>query len=709
MAENLGEENISENALPKETFSFGQIKTSALEEDEDEDEELDLNLGELDLTSQDEFILDEVNEHIQANLEDELVKEALEKGVDLRQYSKQIEADLHNVENSSIGDYIKESDNIASLHKQIAACDTILERMEDMLTNFQQDLGSISSEIQTLQEQSMSMNVKLKNRQAIRGELSQFVDEMLVSETMIRHITETPVTEQSFIENLHELDHKINFVKEQAFNDFKCCNDVKDVLDKLKLKAVQKIREFILPKVYQFRKPMTNYQIPQNALLKHRYFNEFLMVHHRQVAREIKDEYVDTISKVYFSYFKAYISKLTKLQFLRLFSSRVALRNRSTIFTLGNRGNVLTSELEEPIIVPHAAQKNDRKYPSESLFRSQHYALLDNGCREYLFLVDFFNVQGNPAKEIFTSVFGKTLSLLMKYWDTFLQSCYDAIGIFLCMHIIHRYRILMHKRTVPALDKYLDTLLDMLWPRFTFVIQQNIESIRLIDPQKMGTIDVQPHYITRRYAEFSAAIVSLNESFPDEKVNKLLAMLQEELQKFALRMAAEFPNRKEQLIFLINNYDMMLAVLKERTSEDSQETESFQQLLSARIQEFVEEILSPGFGGMIAFVKDVEPQLERNQNQYVQADERRVGQIVRGFATDWKRGIESINHDIMRSFSNLKNGTAILQAALTQLIQYYHRFQKVLSQPPFKKLAVRSELINIHHVMVEVKKHKTTF
>ena len=48
------------------------------------------------------------------------------------------------------------------------------------------------------------------------------------------------------------------------------------------------------------------------------------------------------------------------------------------------------------------------------------------------------------------------------------------------------------------------------------------------------------------------------------QVNKLLAMLQEELQKFVLRMAAEFPNRKEQLIFLINNYDMMLAVLKVR-------------------------------------------------------------------------------------------------------------------------------------------------
>lgn len=31
-----------------------------------------------------------------------------------------------------------------------------------------------------------------------------------------------------------------------------------------------KIREFILQKIYSFRKPMTNYQIPQTALLKYR-------------------------------------------------------------------------------------------------------------------------------------------------------------------------------------------------------------------------------------------------------------------------------------------------------------------------------------------------------------------------------------------------------------------------------------------------------
>ena len=40
-----------------------------------------------------------------------------------------------------------------------------------------------------------------------------------------------------------------------------------------------------------------------------------------------------------------------------------------------------------------------------------------------------------------------------KQMETYLESCFDAIGIFLCIHIVHRYRILMHKRNVPALDK----------------------------------------------------------------------------------------------------------------------------------------------------------------------------------------------------------------------------------------------------------------
>jgi hypothetical protein len=70
--------------------------------------------------------------------------------------------------------------------------------------------------------------------------------------------------------------------------------------------------------------------------------------------------------------------------------------------------------------------------------------------------------------------------------------------------------------------------------------------------------------ITRRYAEFSAALVGISESFPSELVNRLLAELQEEVECFILRMAAIFPQRKEQLVFLISNYDMVLGILMVR-------------------------------------------------------------------------------------------------------------------------------------------------
>uniref|UniRef100_A0A8D3EFE5 Vacuolar protein sorting-associated protein 52 homolog n=1 Tax=Scophthalmus maximus TaxID=52904 RepID=A0A8D3EFE5_SCOMX len=641
-----------------------------------------LSLEELDLTT-DEYILDEVDIHIQANLEDDLVKEALKT-----------------------------------------------QRMEGMLSGFQSDLSSISSEIQTLQQQSVSMNVRLKNRQAVRSHLSQLVDELVVPGAMISTILESPVTEQEFLEQLHELNNKINFAKELSFRETLACSDIQDIVDRLKLKAVSKIREFILQKIYSFRKPMTNYQIPQNTLLKYRFFYQFLLANERTVAKEIRDEYVDTMSKIYYSYFKSYSGRLLKVQYeevadkddlmgvedtakkgiLQSFFSKPSLKSRNTIFTLGQRGAILSpAELEGPILVPHTAQRGDSRYPYEMLFRSQHYALLDNGCREFLFLSDFFMVAGNSALDLFNCIMGKTLSMFLKSMSTYVSDCYDSIAVFLCIHIILRFRAVTAKRNVPALDKYWETVLELLWPRFELILEMNIHSIRNTDPQKLGVLDTRPHYITRRYAEFSSAIVSINQTFPNERTHTLLGQLQVEVENFVLKMAAEFPSRRDQLIFLINNYDMLLGVLMERAADDSKEVEGFQQLLLARTQEFIEEILSSPFGGMVAFVKEAEVLIEKGQLDRLKNEEARITQLVRGFSSTWKQSVESMSQDVMRSFTNFKNGTSIIQGALTQLIQYYHGFHKVLNQPTFRSLAVRSELINLHHLMVEVKKHKPNF
>ena len=426
---------------------------------------LDLKFENLDLTCED-LILEDLEDNIQENLKDGLISETLDSGVDLGNYSREVESNLVELESGAIKDYISQAGNICKLHKEIKTCDNILMRMEDMLDTFQRDLGSISSEIQNLQSQSISMNVKLKNRQSVRGELSQFVDEMAVPEEMIQHIMDTPVSERKFLEQLHELSVKINFVKEQNFKEAYSAKDVIEQLENLKLKSIIKIKEYLLDKINSFKKPLSNYQIPQTAMLKVNFFYQFLVTHDRHIAKEIRDNYMDTVSKVYFSYFKVYIRRVMRLQFedsadkydlmglddnsrRGFFSSKPTVsKNKSGVFTLGDRAEILTEQLEAPALVPHAAQKGEERYNYEQLFRTVMFALMDNCCREYLFLVDFFLLTGSAAQDMFMNVMGKTLELVKKDTTQYVNESFDAVGNFLCLHIIYRYQVIMHKRQV---------------------------------------------------------------------------------------------------------------------------------------------------------------------------------------------------------------------------------------------------------------------
>ncbi len=76
------------------------------------------------------------------------------------------------------------------------------------------------------------------------------------------------MTDQEFADQLLNLEQKITFLKEQSFREARSCNDVRDVIEKLKIKAIAKIREFLLEKINSFKRPMANYYMPQNAMLK---------------------------------------------------------------------------------------------------------------------------------------------------------------------------------------------------------------------------------------------------------------------------------------------------------------------------------------------------------------------------------------------------------------------------------------------------------
>jgi len=52
----------------------------------------------------------------------------------------------------------------------------------------------------------------------------------------------------------------------------------------------------------------------------------------------------------------------------------------------------------------------------------------------------------------------------------------------------------------------------------------------------------------------------IDAGFPQERVRRSLQWLQEEMDANLVRMASAFQERSRQLVFLINNYDLILSV-----------------------------------------------------------------------------------------------------------------------------------------------------
>jgi hypothetical protein len=121
---------------------------------------------------------------------------------------------------------VAESDNLVALQEQIRGCDGILGKMESLLGGFQSDLGKISSEvrraralpgntatdgktgahcvacavaqIKSLQEQSFTMSIKLRNRKAAEAQLGQFVEDISLPPKLISAIVDGEVRHSGY-------------------------------------------------------------------------------------------------------------------------------------------------------------------------------------------------------------------------------------------------------------------------------------------------------------------------------------------------------------------------------------------------------------------------------------------------------------------------------------------------------------------------------
>ncbi|GLT97449.1 hypothetical protein SLE2022_150140 [Rubroshorea leprosula] len=668
--------------------------------------------------SSDDVSLDGLQQELEECKNDDVVVNILSKGTKLREHTKGVESNLRQVELDSIQEYIKESDNLVSLHDQIRECDSILSQMETLLSGFQAEIGSISSDIKILQEKSMDMGLKLKNRKVAESKLARFVEDIIVPPRMVDIIVDGEVNDE-YMRTLEILSKKLKFVEvDPTVKASKALKDVQPELEKLRQKAVSKVFDFIVQKLYALRKPKTNIQIlQQNVLLKYKYVISFLKENSKEVYGEVHAAYIDTMNKVLSAHFRAYIQALEKLQLdiatsydligvetrsTSLFTrGREPLKNRSAVFALGDRINIL-KEIDQPALIPHIAEASSLKYPYEVLFRSLQKLLMDTATSEYLFCDEFFG-----EESIFYEIFAGPFAVIDEHFNSVLPNSYDAIGLMLMIRITHQHQLIMSRRRIPCLDSYLDKVNISLWPRFKMVFDMHLNSLRNANPKLLWEDDIHPHYAMRRYAEFAASLIHLNFEFGDGQLELNMERLRMAVDDLLMKLAKIFPKPKLQIVFLINNYDMTIAVLKEAGSEGGKIQLHFEELLKSNTALFVEELLMEHFSDLIKFVKT------RASDDPSSSSERpisvaEVEPLVKDFASRWKAAIELMHKDVITSFSNFLCGMEILRAALTQLLLYYTRLSDCI-----KKIvggsALNKDLVSISSIMYEIKKYSRTF
>ena len=434
---------------------------------------------------------------------------------------------------------------------------------------FQQDLGSISEEIKGIQEDSVKKNLVLKNRSAAERILGQFLDEVLIPDSLIVGICEAPL-DTEYISLLDQLHTKMAFSKTPEASDSRALKDTLPQLDRLRLCAVSRCRAFLLKHMAALRQPNTNVQmLQQNVLLKYSRFYGFCKEHAPAVAEEIKTSYIDTMSRTLWSLFKAYTHALARLEEEASVESILDPRAQyETKLNVKERKLVLGKPADPPIIV-HVAVSEKRRFHYEALFRSVQKHLVDSASSENVFIVHFFKpldgFEANPVvMATFNRIFSKTLSLCLEKLENFLYKCEDVVALLLMTQVVNNHKAILQARKLECLDGYLDRLHMMLWPKLKKVFELNNKAIQSSDPVKLlgGVKDGGVHFLSTRYPRFAAALFSQSKGSGSQSVGRDLALLRASFMAKLQAMASLQKNERLKDVFLVNNYDAVLVAFE---------------------------------------------------------------------------------------------------------------------------------------------------
>ena len=486
-------------------------------------------------------------------------------------------------------DFEKEKDKFADLHKSIVACDEVLKSVEAYLTSFQADLANVSSEIESLQNRSTTLNNRLQNRRAVEKVLGPEVETLAVPPAVVRKLTEAPV-DDSWVKALDELEKRSKAIdaKLKDGRDIKAMQDVRPFIDDVSSKAIERIRDYVVAQIKALRSPSINAQIiQQNSFLQYKDVFTFLAKRQPELSEEIAQAYINTMRWYYLSHFTRYKVALEKLT-IHAIGQNDSIASESgaskgskgpshDAFSIGRRMDTLRTS-NDTAMPSYAAEEDKGSHYLEVPFRAFNLALVDNACAEFSFLAEFFSKQPfQTTHRKFNEIFQPVFELGQQLTKQLTENSFDALGILSCVRLNQHFAFELQRRKVPAAESYINSTNMLLWPRFQIIIDGNCDSIRKATTSLTGkptgsalsltssaAQTTAPHPLTQRYANFVQGILALSsEAGDDEPVSNSIGRLRNDFECFLTKLSKAVSDSRKRQRFLYNNYSLVCTIIAE--------------------------------------------------------------------------------------------------------------------------------------------------
>lgn len=560
--------------------------------------------------------------------------------------------------------------------------------MEEMLLNFQGNLGNISSSIKTLQDQSFSMNLQLKNRKTTENLIGNFIDNLTITPQLIKRINDDEINDK-YLENLLDLNAKADCISQ--YGNTQAAIEIKPVFERLLSKAVYKVKNYLLNQLNELRKPKANTQIIKQSIMKFKFFYLFIKRHSKESNTEFITSYVDTMSKIYLSKFKTYITSLLKLEYKISMNESLIIeqdsffkvkQTKQSFLLVGDRIKILEDKTN--VIIPHVSEEKKETFTYEMLFKSFNTLLVETSLSEYLFLSDFFE-----DASLFGEVFFKVIALLKKAIEEYLEVSFDVIGILLMLRIVEKFE----KKNVVVLVDYFEKVKLLLFSKFKIIIESNTKIIK-----SSKIMDTTSFEIPKKYGALSSSINLLNK---DSSLKKTIEIIMESFTKSIENLLNDvsLKETRKKLIYLINSYDIIIMMFL-KNNLDCPDAARFHKLFEDSVNKYIEEELTQYIGEMMEFIKKYEPlvsQSNPHEENKKKIDSIVLEEIVSKFEKNWKSSIKRMNDDVIASYSMNKTATIILKKVLTQMLLYYGRLETIIrysyQNPPFRTSIVPNSTI----------------